>query len=82
MEKTNKFASKVTAKKETPTHKDIQTKKHPGGRPKKDPAKKLDVQVFVSVSKTEKKKLEELSEEEGLSISQLCRRALKASKML
>ena len=71
----NKFAS--IKKREINTHTTIQTKKHPGGRPKKDEAEKRSEKVFLNLTKAEKERLESLAKKEDIALGTLVRKILK-----
>jgi hypothetical protein len=84
MEKTikeNKFASRVTQR-ELSTHKEIQTAKHPGGRPKKSDEVKQSEKVFLTLTKSEKEKIDVYVGKTGESIAGAIRRALKEMGMI
>ena len=70
----SKFAT--IKKREINTHTSMQ-KKHPGGRPKKDPSQKRSEKVFLNLTKEEKKRLEELAKEEEIALGVLVRKLLK-----
>ena len=48
----------------------------PGGRPKKDESDRACSQIYVNVTKSEKKKIEEAAKELGVSVSALCKISL------
>lgn len=52
------------------------------GRPKKNPDEKKSEQIVVNITMQEKNKIQKIADEEGLSLSQLCLRALKKQKYL
>lgn len=52
------------------------------GRPKATAHKKKSAKVFVNITDEQKKKLMKLSDEEDLSLSQLCIKALKIAKYI
>ncbi|MGA9046428.1 ribbon-helix-helix protein, CopG family [Sulfuricurvum sp.] len=79
--KENKFAARVTQR-ELSTHKEIQTAKHPGGRPKKSDEIKQSEKVFLTLTKAEKEKLDEHTARTGESIAGAIRRALKEMGMI
>lgn len=79
--KGNKFASRVTQR-ELSTHKEIQTAKHPGGRPKKTEAIKQSEKVFLTLTKAEKAKIDEYTARTGESIAGAIRRALKEMNII
>ncbi|MDD5716358.1 MAG: hypothetical protein PHW64_01020 [Sulfuricurvum sp.] len=79
--KENKFASRVTQR-ERSTHKEIQTAKHPGGRPKKSDDSKQSEKVFLTLTKREKEKLDEYTQRTGESVAGAIRRALKEMGMI
>lgn len=79
--KENKFAARVTQR-ELSTHKAIQTAKHPGGRPKKSDAVKQSEKVFLTLTKSEKEKIDAYVEKTGESIAGAIRRALKEMGMI
>lgn len=72
----NKFAS-VKNNREVHTHREIQTQKHPGGRPKKSEEDKRSEKVFLTFTKHEKEQLSRLSDEYGLPLSMFIRKILK-----
>jgi len=77
----NKFAKRVTQR-ELSTHVAIQTAKHPGGRPKKSDAAKQSEKVFLTLTKTEKEKIDQYVERTGESIAGAIRRVLKEMGMI
>lgn len=79
--KENKFAARVTQR-ERSTHVAIQTAKHPGGRPKKSDESKQSEKVFLTLTKSEKEKLELYIERTGESIAGAIRRAIKETGMI
>lgn len=79
--KENKFASRVTQR-ERSTHKEIQMAKHPGGRPKKNDEVKQSEKVFLTLTKTEKEKIDAYVGKTGESIAGAIRRALKEMGMI
>lgn len=79
--KGNKFAARVTQR-ELSTHKTIQTAKHPGGRPKKSDEVKQSEKVFLTLTKSEKEKIDAYVEKTGESIAGAIRRALKEMGMI
>ena len=79
--KGNKFASRVTQR-ELSTHKTIQTAKHPGGRPKKSDEVKQSEKVFLTLTKSEKEKIDAYVERTGESIAGAIRRGLKEMGMI
>ena len=79
--KENKFAARVTHR-ELSTHKTIQTAKHPGGRPKKSDEVKQSEKVFLTLTKSEKEKIDSYVEKTGESIAGAIRRALKEMGMI
>ncbi len=79
--KENKFAARVTQR-ELSTHKAIQTAKHPGGRPKKSDEVKQSEKVFLTLTKSEKEKIDAYVEKTGESIAGAIRRALKEMGMI
>jgi len=79
--KENKFAKRVTQR-ELSTHKEIQTAKHPGGRPKKSDETKKSEKVFLTLTKAEKEKLDVYTKRTGESIAGAIRRALKEMDMI
>jgi hypothetical protein len=79
--KENKFAARVTQR-ERSTHKEIQTAKHPGGRPKKNDEVKQSEKVFLTLTKTEKEKIDLYVAKTGESIAGAIRRALKEMGMI
>ncbi len=79
--KGNKFAARVTQR-ELSTHKTIQTAKHPGGRPKKSDEVKQSEKVFLTLTKSEKEKIDTYVEKTGESIAGAIRRALKEMGMI
>ena len=79
--KENKFAARVTQR-ELSTHKTIQTAKHPGGRPKKSDEVKQSEKVFLTLTKSEKEKIDSYVEKTGESIAGAIRRALKEMGMI
>lgn len=79
--KENKFAARVTQR-ELSTHKTIQTAKHPGGRPKKSDEIKQSEKVFLTLTKSEKEKIDSYVEKTGESIAGAIRRALKEMGMI
>jgi len=79
--KENKFAARVTQR-ERSTHKEIQTAKHPGGRPKKNDEVKQSEKVFLTLTKTEKEKIDLYVSKTGESIAGAIRRALKEMGMI
>jgi len=81
MEKENKFASKISQR-ELSTHKTIQTAKHPGGRPKKRDESKQSEKVFLTLTKSEKEKIDAYVDKTGESIAGAIRRALKEMGMI
>ncbi|BCD68935.1 ribbon-helix-helix domain-containing protein [Nitratiruptor sp. YY09-18] len=68
----NKFANVTT--REIKTHTAIQKR---GGRPKKSESEKRDQKITIALTKDEKKKLEEMAEQEGLSVGVFVRKVLK-----
>jgi len=52
------------------------------GRPTKDPGEKKSEQVVVNITMQEKDKIQKIADKEGLSLSQLCLKALKKQKYL
>jgi len=52
------------------------------GRPKISLAKKKTAKIFINLTNEQKSKLEKIAEEEDLSLSQLCLRALKTAKLI
>lgn len=81
MEKENKFASKISQR-ELSTHKSIQTAKHAGGRPKKSEENKQSEKVFLTLTKTEKEKIDAYVEKTGESIAGAIRRMLKEMQII
>jgi hypothetical protein len=79
--KENKFAARVTQR-ELSTHKAIQTAKHPGGRPKKNDEVKQSEKVFLTLTKSEKEKIDIYVGKTGESIAGAIRRALKEMGMI
>jgi hypothetical protein len=79
--KENKFAARVTQR-ELSTHKAIQIAKHPGGRPKKSDEVKQSEKVFLTLTKSEKEKIDEYVSKTGESIAGAIRRALKEMGMI
>lgn len=79
--KGNKFAARVTQR-ELSTHKTIQTAKHPGGRPKKSDEVKQSEKVFLTLTKSEKEKIDTYVEKTGESIAGAIRRTLKEMGMI
>lgn len=79
--KENKFAARVTQR-SLSTHKEIQTAKHPGGRPKKMDDIKQSEKVFLTLTKGERLKLDEHTARTGESIAGAIRRALKEMGMI
>lgn len=79
--KGNKFASRVTQR-ELSTHKTIQIAKHPGGRPKKSDEVKQSEKVFLTLTKSEKEKIDVYVGKTGESIAGAIRRALKEMGMI
>lgn len=79
--KENKFAARVTQR-ERSTHVAIQTAKHPGGRPKKSDESKQSEKVFLTLTKSEKEKLDRYVERTGESIAGAIRRAIKETGMI
>lgn len=79
--KENKFAARVTQR-SLSTHKTIQTAKHPGGRPKKSDEVKQSEKVFLTLTKSEKEKIDTYVEKTGESIAGAIRRALKEMGMI
>ena len=79
--KENKFAARVTQR-ELSTHKTIQTAKHPGGRPKKNDEVKQSEKVFLTLTKSEKEKIDAYVGKTGESIAGAIRRALKEMGMI
>lgn len=79
--KENKFAARVTQR-ERSTHVAIQTAKHPGGRPKKSDESKQSEKVFLTLTKSEKEKLDLYVERTGESIAGAIRRAIKETGMI
>jgi len=79
--KENKFAARVTQR-ELSTHKAIQIAKHPGGRPKKSDEVKQSEKVFLTLTKSEKEKIDAYVEKTGESIAGAIRRALKEMGMI
>jgi len=76
----NKFST--IKKRELNTHASIQTKKHPGGRPKKSPEEKRSEKVFINLTKAEKSKLNSLAIEEGIALGVLVRKILKKHRYI
>lgn len=81
MQKENKFAGKISQR-ELSTHKAIQTAKHPGGRPKKSDESKQSEKVFLTLTKSEKEKIEAYVEKTGESVAGAIRRVLKEVGMI
>lgn len=79
--KTNKFAKQITQR-ELSTHVAIQTAKHPGGRPKKSDESKQSEKVFLTLTKSEKEKMDAYVEKTGESVAGAIRRALKEMGMI
>ncbi|MDD2781614.1 hypothetical protein [Sulfuricurvum sp.] len=79
--KENKFAARVTQR-ELSTHKAIQIAKHPGGRPKKNDEVKQSEKVFLTLTKSEKEKIDAYVGKTGESIAGAIRRALKEMGMI
>ena len=79
--KENKFASRVTQR-DLSNHKTIQTAKHPGGRPKKSDDSKQSEKVFLTITKSEREKLDEYTVKTGETIAGAIRRALKEMGMI
>ena len=52
------------------------------GRPTKNPSEKKSEQVVVNLTMQEKDKIQKIADKEGLSLSQLCFKALKKQKYL
>ena len=81
-----KFENTKTYKKgsnnELSTHKEIQTAKHPGGRPKKTAEVKQSEKVFLTLTKSEKEKIDAYVGKTGESIAGAIRRALKEMGMI
>jgi len=71
----NKFAN--IKKREIQTHADIQSQKHPGGRPKKSDKEKKNQKIYLSLTKEEKERLESLAKEEDIPLGTLVRKILK-----
>ncbi|SMC10179.1 plasmid mobilization protein [Nitratiruptor tergarcus] len=73
----NKFANVIT--REIKTHTAIQKR---GGRPKKNESEKRDQKITIALTKDEKRKLEEMAEEEGLSVGVFVRKTLKQQEVI
>lgn len=70
----NKFSN--IKKRDLNTHASIQ-KKNKGGRPKKSEEEKRSEKIYINLTKTEKKRLENKASEEELALGALVRKILK-----
>lgn len=52
------------------------------GRPKKSDRNKKNQKIFINMTLEQKKRLQKKAEEEELSLSQICLRALKAQGII
>ena len=76
--KKNKFASNIKKKSpEETTHKDLQTSRNAGGRPKKKQEDKQTEKIFISLTEKEKDNLTRVTEKYGMSYSGFVRYLLK-----